>query len=294
MSSEICNVLLIEDKLDNVKLVQELLVDAQNSSLANGLNFPITCVANLEEGMTILADHSFDVILLDLILPDSQGFDTLIKIREKFPNIPIIVETENNDETLVVKSFQLGADGYLQIQSIDSNLLVYAIRLAIERQKYRNQIALGQQKQQQAVEIADLESIVSAGISTSITARMFGADSLQESVPDLFEELAQIYGNLLELALEQRMFKVDHNISEQLKMLADKLGFLKASPRDAIEIHTKILKEKSGDVTLARTQAYVSEGRIMILELIGYLASFYRKYYIRLSNITISHKSDYR
>jgi CheY-like chemotaxis protein len=294
MSSEICHVLLIEDKLDNVKLVQELLVNGQGSSLANGLTFPITCVANLEEGMTMLIDNSFDVILLDLMLPDSQGFDTLIKIRDKFPNIPIIVETENNDETLVVKSFQLGADGYLQIQSLDSNLLVYAIRLAIERQKYRTQLALGQQQQQQALEMADLESIVSAGISTSITARMFGADSLQESVPDLFEELAQIYGNLLELALEQRMFKVDHNIPQQLKMLADKLGFLKASPRDAIEIHTKVLKEKSRDVPLARTQAYVSEGRIMILELIGYLASFYRKYYIRLSNITISPKSDYR
>ncbi|MGB5595528.1 MAG: response regulator, partial [Crocosphaera sp.] len=162
----------------------------------------------------------------------------------------------------------------------------------IERQKYRAKLRKEKQELTQAQEFSDLESIIKSSGQTSVTARLFGADTLQESLPEIFEELAETYGNLLELALEQRIFKVDYNISEQLRTLADKLGFLKASPRDAIEIHTKVLKEKSKDIPVVKAQVYVSEGRLMILELMGYLASFYRKYYIGISNINLSSRND--
>ncbi|MEA5510176.1 response regulator [Crocosphaera sp. UHCC 0190] len=293
MSNDICHVLLIEDKLDNVELLENLFSAAQNCSLAQGLTFPVTCIPTLAEAIPSIKEQSFDVILLNLSLPDSQGFNTLIQLRTNFPNLPLIVETESQDESLVVRSFQLGADGYLQIKILDSNLLIYEIRLAIERQQYRGKIAQEEQKNRQNQEFADLDALVKSSSNTSITAKLFGNYPLQESLPDVFEELAQTYGNLLELAIEQRIFKVEYNLSEQLRTLGDKLGFLKASPRDAIEIHTKILKEKSQDVPVAKAQAYVAEGRLMIVELMGYLASFYRKYYIGLSNINISSKTDY-
>ena len=54
-----------------------------------------------------------------------------------------------------------------------------------------------------------------------------------------------------------------------------------------VDIHTTTLRQKNQDVTLAKAQAYVSEGRLMVLELMGYLVSFYRKYYIGLSNIKL-------
>lgn len=292
MSNDVCHVLLIETKVANIELLQTLLSNAQNCALAQGLKFPVTCTSSLAEAIKTLQKHQFDVILLDLNLPDSRGFDALIKLRTTFPNLPIIVETDTQDGTLVVKSFQLGADGYLQIRTIDSSLLIYEIRLAIERQQYRARLAQQQQILQQAQEFADLDALVESSKNTSITARLFGTYPLRESLPDVFEELTQTYGDLLELALEQRIFKVEYNISEQLRILGDKLGFLKASPRDAIEIHTKILKEKSRDVPIAKAQAYVAEGRLMILELMGYLASFYRKYYIGLSNISISPEQD--
>jgi hypothetical protein len=68
------------------------------------------------------------------------------------------------------------------------------------------------------------------------------------------------------------------------------MGFLKASPRDVIELHTRTLREKNKDVTLAKAQMYVAEGRLMVLELMGYLTSFYRKYYIGLSTLNIATK----
>ncbi|MFO0149079.1 MAG: response regulator, partial [Microcystis sp.] len=118
-------------------------------------------------------------------------------------------------------------------------------------------------------------------------AKMFGSEAIRQSIPDIFQELVQNYGDLLDLALEEQAYKVEHNLSERLRSLADKLGFLKASPRDVVDIHTTTLRKKNQDVTLAKAQAYVSEGRLMVLELMGYLVSFYRKYYIGLSNIKL-------
>ncbi|MDJ0599713.1 MAG: response regulator [Crocosphaera sp.] len=293
MPNDTCHVLLIEDKLENIELLQYLLFQSQHSSLAKGLTFPITCVPTLKESLTSLEVHKFDVILLDLDLPDSKGLETLIKLRKKVDNIPIIVEMNEQREGAVVECFRLGADGYLQIKSLDSNLLIYEIRLGIERQKYRSKINQQQEEIRQAQEFADLDDLIKSSKETSVTARLFGAYPLQESLPDVFEELVETYGKLLDLALEQRMFKVDYNISEELRMLGEKLGFLKASPRDTIEIHTKVLKEKSKNAPVAKAQAYVAEGRLMILELMGYLASFYRKYYIGLSNINLSPRKDY-
>ncbi len=292
MLNNVCHVLLIEDKLENIELLEDLFSNSQQSSLAQGLTFPITCTSTLTESINSLQSQSFDVILLNLYLPDSQGLDTLIKLREEVSTIPIIVEMDDQNEETIVKSFQLGADGYLLIKSIDSNLLIHEIRLGIERQKYRAKLRKENQELTQEKEFADLDSIIKSSGQTSVTSRLFGAYPLQESLPEIFEELAETYGNLLELALEQRIFKVDHNLSEQLRTLGDKLGFLKASPRDAIEIHTKVLKEKSRDIPVVKAQVYVSEGRLMILELMGYLASFYRKYYIGISNINLSSRND--
>jgi hypothetical protein len=121
---------------------------------------------------------------------------------------------------------------------------------------------------------------------------MFGAESLRECLPDIFEDLTQSYGKLLDLALEQRAYKVDYHLSERLRSLADKLGFLKAAPRDVIELHTTSLRQKNQDIPIAKAQAYVAEGRLLVLELMGYLTSFYRKYYIGLSTVNILPNSD--
>ena len=294
MPNDTCHVLLIEDKLDNIKLLEDLLSKSQHTSLAKGLTFLVTSATTLRESVQSLEAHTFDVILLDLDLPDSHGLNTLIKLREKVANIPIIVEMDERSEGKVVESFQLGADGYLQLKDLDSNLLIHEIRLGIERQKYRTKINQEQQEIRQAQELADLDDLIKSSKETSVTARLFGAYPLQESLPDVFDELVENYGKLLDLALEQRVFKVDYNISEQLRILGDKLGFLKASPRDAVEIHTKVLKQKSQDVPMVKAQAYVAEGRLMILELMGYMASFYRKYYIGVSNINLSSRKDSR
>ena len=282
MTRDLCRILLIEDEPTTVKLIQRLLLKAPQCSLAEGLTFTLTQAQDLQETAEKLAGEKFDLILLSLEISVPPGLNILVKTRELAAAIPIVVQTTSNDEKLVVKAFQLGADGYIQLNNIDSSLLVYQIRVAIERQQY----ILNLKHQQQEEEFRELEQLIKGG-QTSITAKMFGSEAIRQSIPDIFQELVQNYGDLLDLALEEQAYKVEHNLSERLRSLADKLGFLKASPRDVVDIHTTTLRKKNQDVTLAKAQAYVSEGRLMVLELMGYLVSFYRKYYIGLSNIKL-------
>ena len=111
-----------------------------------------------------------------------------------------------------------------------------------------------------------------------MTAETFGLKSLREGLPDTFKEMTKRYCDLLDLALEQRDFKVEHNISEKLRSISEEMGFLKAGPRDVVEIHSAALKQKSSETTPQKFQIYAEEGRVMVLELMGYLVSFYRGY----------------
>mgnify|MGYP002654681489 CR=1 FL=1 len=286
MSQNRCRILLIEDEAVTITLITTLLDQSPKSLPTNNFDVTLATATTLQGAIALCQDQVFDVLLLDLFLPDIQGIPALVELRKTCSEIAIIVLTQSEDENLVIKAFQHGADGYLKLNNLDENLLYYEILSSLERRNYRANLESQQRLANQKKEYQDLEFLVSS--TTSITARMFGSDTLKVCFPDMFQELKQTYGKLLDLALDQRAFRVDHNLSEQLRLLADKLGFLKASPRDVVELHSTTLKEKNRDVSLAKAQAYVVEGRLMVLELMGYLTSFYRKYYIGLNYLNIS------
>lgn len=286
MSQTHCHILLVEEDPVTVTLIQTLLTQSPQSRLAENIEVTLTTATTLKAAIALCQEQSFDILLLDLFLPETQGISTLVELRKTCSNKAIIVLTHSDDETLVIQAFQHGADGYLRLKSLDENLLFYEVLSVLERQNYRANLESQQRLANQQQEYQNLELLVSS--TTSITARLFGSDTIKVCFPDLFQELKQTYGKILDLALEQRAFRVEYNLSEQLRLLADKLGFLKASPRDVIELHSTTLKEKNRDVSLAKAQAYVVEGRLMILELMGYLTSFYRKYYIGLNQLNIS------
>ncbi|WP_310428181.1 ATP-binding protein, partial [Chamaesiphon sp. VAR_48_metabat_135_sub] len=86
----------------------------------------------------------FDIILLDLSLPDSQGIDSFIKLRDRSQHIPIVVLTGLDDQKLALLAMQQGAQDYLIKGQVDRNLLLRSIRYAIERE--RAETALRQAK----------------------------------------------------------------------------------------------------------------------------------------------------
>src|SRR4051794_19979824 len=96
------HVLIVEDNPTDVLLTEELLSDSY---------FHAQSSSRLEDALKILVTKHFDVILLDLGLPDSQGLDTLRKLRSK-TQVAVIVLTGKNDEELAFCALKEGAQDY--------------------------------------------------------------------------------------------------------------------------------------------------------------------------------------
>lgn len=120
-------ILLVEDNPGDARLIREMLSDAP------GLHFEMVSVERVSEALQQLERQLFDVVLLDLSLPDSQGLDTFDAVYARAPQLPIIVLTGLADETAAVRSVQSGAEDYLVKGRIDSEFLARAIRYAIAR-----------------------------------------------------------------------------------------------------------------------------------------------------------------
>jgi PAS domain S-box-containing protein/putative nucleotidyltransferase with HDIG domain len=122
-------VLLIEANPVDVQVFEEML------SRAHGPQFELESVDRLAAGLLRLATNNIGVVLLDLDLPDSQGFDTFAKAYAQAPRVPIVVMSSRTDEELAIKTVQEGAQDYLSRDQITSDVLVRAIRYAIERKR---------------------------------------------------------------------------------------------------------------------------------------------------------------
>ncbi|MDX2216670.1 MAG: response regulator [Oculatellaceae cyanobacterium bins.114] len=128
------HVLLIEDNPGDARLLRELLLEV------NTVKFQLEHVGRLSQGLQRLQENNFDVILLDLSLPDTQGFETFTKLHGCARKIPIVVITGLNDETMAVTAVQEGAQDYLVKGQLTGDLLVRAVRYAIERKRTEHQI----------------------------------------------------------------------------------------------------------------------------------------------------------
>ena len=114
-------VLLVEDNQAEADLIEELLLKT-NVSRAEPQTLSVKCTDRLSKAQQLWVGEHFDVILLDLSLPDSQDLSTIVKIQEYSLNTPIVVLTARNDEELAVQSIQAGAQDYLVKRNIDSEV----------------------------------------------------------------------------------------------------------------------------------------------------------------------------
>jgi PAS domain S-box-containing protein len=122
-------ILLIEDNPGDVRLLQEML------SKAGPEGFILESSTTLSESLKKLSHSQYDVILLDLNVPDSLGMSTFREIRNRFERIPIIILTDLVNEDLEATAILRGVQDYLVKGKINRDSLVHSIRYTIERHR---------------------------------------------------------------------------------------------------------------------------------------------------------------
>jgi PAS domain S-box-containing protein len=129
MTPDPLQVLLIEDDPDDVLLLKEALTETGLEKIKLGL------ADRLSRGLIELRMESYDVILLDLNLPDSHGLDTLSSIINIFPKIPIVVISGLADDATTIEAVRRGAQDYILKGEINGPMLLRILRYAIERKQ---------------------------------------------------------------------------------------------------------------------------------------------------------------
>ena len=132
--NKIIKVLSVEDNPEIATLIRKVLAKDKTNT------FELEVVDCLSLGLKRLSERSFDIFLLDLILPDSQGLDIFIRVHAQAPQIPIIVLTGLENEMLAMEALRMGAQDYLVKGQYDISLLARCIRYAIERHENLEQL----------------------------------------------------------------------------------------------------------------------------------------------------------
>ncbi len=177
MNNNTIRVLLIEDNPGDARLIREMLTEADSAVL-----FTLEWRDRLNAGVQKLAEDGADVVLLDLGLPDSQGFDTYADLHSQFSGIPIVVLSGLPDELLAVRAVSDGAQDYLVKGRIDGKLLARSIRYAIERKNAEERLQDAYASLERRVEERTLELLkVNNQLKEEIEIRKRAENELKHS-----------------------------------------------------------------------------------------------------------------
>ena len=126
MKKQPIKILLVEDNPGDARSILEMLNENDN------LHYDIFQTSRLDDGIKILVKDHFDLILLDLCLPDSEGMDTFNIMKYNAPDLPIIVLTGLKEDIFAVSAVGRCAQDYLVKDKINSKLLENSIENAMK------------------------------------------------------------------------------------------------------------------------------------------------------------------
>lgn len=223
-------VLLIEDNPGDARLVELLL---KESDL---LECEILNKTTLKDGIEAIEKEDFDVILLDLSLPDSRGFPTLEKLVNRFPDQNIIVLTGFSDKKMGLNAVRAGAQDYLVKGAFDADSLAKSLRYSIERSKVIKRL----EEAQRIAHIGNWEFSVSNKefIASDEVYRIFGYPPRENTF--IYDHFTNPNSHL----------NLIHNIHEETLVNGSYRGEHEIKQRDGekkyVSIQTKVSKDHKG------------------------------------------------
>ncbi len=199
------HVLLVEDSPTDANLLRQFFLRSTREK------WQLMHVERLNDAIEACEKAAFDIVLLDLRLPDSDGFETLVDFCASVPHLPVIVLTMMDDEELALQAMASGAQDYLVKGQITLPLLVRTIRYAIERGQILKRLKNSEQSMLKALEQEqELNLLKSSFISmashefrTPMTTIRTSVELLQNFSRELTEEKRNQYFDRIKTAIHR-------------------------------------------------------------------------------------------
>ncbi len=219
----------------------------------------------------IIGKH-FTTLIPPELINEAHDMTTKLKNGERIEQFETL--RMKKDGTRINVSITLSAIKNTNGEIIGTSTIV---RDVTEQRQLQAELEKIRKREQHEREIRSLEALVNQPKKSDITAQLFGLVPLQKSVPGLFNELIQRYKELLGIALNEDLRTKDL-VSDELRFICDELCTLKAGPSDVMEIHSIAIKLKGKEINPSCSEAFTEKARLIVLELMGYLVSYYRKH----------------
>lgn len=261
-------VLLVEDDPATQELVRIHLSESR------AITAELKAARSLAELKAVIQSFNPQVVLLDLSLPDGTKETTLAKARAISDSVAIIIFTGIDDEEFAMSCIKRGAQDYMVKADISPVVLSRTIHLAMARLEMQKETERNIQRM--AEELQWVRHAIAP--LSPIAARAVDVRPLSEAAPGDYEELASEYAELLEMAVDERAFQVDHEVRQKRARLATRLGALGADANDIVNIHLRFIEDRSPQFKPQAKLAYINEGRVMMLGILGDLVGYYRRH----------------
>jgi PAS domain S-box-containing protein len=166
-------VLVIEDNPPDFRLLREAMRDVGASDVE------LTPAETMRAALKCIQSARFDVVLLDLSLPDADGLDGLERLQQASPDLPVVVLTGRDDADLALRAVRAGAQDYLVKGHLDGDLLIRAMRYAKERKEVLKRLKRSEERFRSLIEhaldvIAVLAADATVKYASPATERVLG------------------------------------------------------------------------------------------------------------------------
>ena len=188
-------VLLIEDNPGDAELVKEALADLDDTA------FEVHWVEALLPALDWLARGDIDLVLLDVSLPDSHGLDGLNAVRVLSPNLPVVLLTGWDNESLALRAVQSGAQDYLVKGKLQGPDLARTLQRAIVRHKISGQSSHGESRPEQGKVVGILG--VKGGVGATTVACHLARELKRQTLGRVLVADLDLAGNTLGFLMDK-------------------------------------------------------------------------------------------
>ncbi len=229
--------LIVEDNSIDKRLMEEHLSEVEDIEFEFGHAF------RLKEAFNLLNHEHFDIVTLDLGLPDSHGLETFEKFQTAFPNVPTIVVSGYEDKEIAKKVITGGAHGFLVKGNYDQDSLIKEIKLAINKQGFRTTVAskISQMNRPQETPIK-ITAESERKQELFFTPKTLKMSRLVEKEPEIFQELVTEYLQLVPISSETNATMLKEKVSSFFEKNEEAFAMLNLTKEDLLDVHTAAIE----------------------------------------------------
>lgn len=209
------------------------------------------------EALRVFDEQGADLVLLDVALPDMDGTQVRRELKARAGRAPLVIHLSGVVTSLdgQARALEAGADGYLTKPVPDRTLLAHVNAV---------------------LRLREAESALVAQQRDELRALLGGGCAEDAGGAEVMRTLGRAYGQLLDWAVEQRGFSVQHPVAEGVRELAAQVAGEGLGAREVVELHARALEARTVGTVPLRARVVVEEARLLLVHVLGELVNRYR------------------